>query len=70
MNWLIRKLVRWLLGPAAVDGVSDEVMDGITLAIHEEAARLNHRYIEVIPGSVRPEDIMAARLEEIRLNGA
>jgi hypothetical protein len=37
MNRLTRKLVRFLFGPAAVDGVTDEMIDGITLAIQQEA---------------------------------
>lgn len=38
MNWLLARLARLLLGPA-VTGVSDELMDGITLAIREEGER-------------------------------
>lgn len=37
VNWLLKRLARFLLGPA-VDGITDEMLDGITLAIHEEAA--------------------------------
>lgn len=40
MNWLLKRAARWLLGPAAVDGITDDMLDGLTLAIHEEAARL------------------------------
>lgn len=40
MNKLLSKLIRYLLGPAAVDGITDEMLNGLELAIQEEAARL------------------------------
>lgn len=41
MNWLLARIIGYLLGPAAVAGITDERMDGLTLAIDEEFARLN-----------------------------
>lgn len=38
MNWLLARLFTALFGPASM---TDDLMDGITLAINEEAARLN-----------------------------
>lgn len=38
MNWLLRKLARFLLGDGLT--MTDEKLDGITLAIHEEAERM------------------------------
>lgn len=40
MNWLLGRLVRYLLGPAALDGITDERLDGLTLAMDEEFALL------------------------------
>lgn len=40
MNRLLERLVRKLLGDGAIDGLTDERMDGIELAIQEEFARL------------------------------
>lgn len=40
MNWLLTRLVRYLLGSAAVAGITDDMMDGLALAIQEEAARV------------------------------
>jgi hypothetical protein len=37
MNWLLARLFRLLIGPVSM---TDDLMDGITLAIQEEAARL------------------------------
>lgn len=38
LDFLLRKLAAWLIGPGL--GMSDEKLDGITLAIDEEAKRL------------------------------
>lgn len=39
MNWLLSRLAHWLIGPGLTEA-TDEWMDGITLAMEEEAARL------------------------------
>lgn len=40
MTWLFKKIVRYLLGPAAVDGITDDMMDSLILAMNEESARV------------------------------
>jgi hypothetical protein len=39
MNWLLSRLAHWLIGPGLTQ-VDDALMDGITLAINEESARM------------------------------
>lgn len=65
MHNTLARLIRWLIGPATL---SDDRMDGITLAIQEEGVRLTCPLGHVcpcVPGSISVAHCRAAVLLQL-----